>query len=117
MWRCDRRLLGPPHNGTARSHTLRVPAVQVSLFETNIRVLGGLLSAHLLASGQLPGAEHLTVDGYRGELLRLAVDVGERLLSAFDGCSKLPRAFVRLCAARERTHARRARAVAVRAPS
>ena len=70
--------------------------VEVSLFETNIRVLGGLLSAHLLASGSAAGAEHLAVDGYRGELLRLAVDLGERLLSAFDGCSSLPRPFVNL---------------------
>ena len=70
--------------------------VEVSLFETNIRVLGGLLSAHLLASGRIDGAAHLTVSGYRGELLRLAVDLGERLLSAFDGCAQLPRAFVNL---------------------
>ena len=31
--------------------------VEVSLFETNIRVLGGLLSAHLIAGGTLRGAE------------------------------------------------------------
>ena len=70
--------------------------VEVSLFETNIRVLGGLISAHLLAAGGVKGASHLAVYGYRGELLRLAVDLGERLLSAFDGCGKLPRAFVNL---------------------
>ena len=71
--------------------------VEVSLFETNIRVLGGLLSAHMLASGHIEGARHLTMRGYRGELLRLAADLGERLLSAFDaGCSQLPRAFVHL---------------------
>ena len=70
--------------------------IEVSLFETNIRVLGGLLSAHMLATGDMQGAQHFAVAGYRGELLRLAVDLGERLLSAFDGCGKLPRAFVRL---------------------
>lgn len=69
---------------------------EVSVFETNIRVLGGLISAHLLASGSIKGAEHIAIPGYRGDLLRLAVDVGERLLSAFDGCGKLPRAFAHL---------------------
>ena len=70
--------------------------VDVHLFETNIRVLGGLLSAHLIASGQCRGAEHLAVDGYRDQLLTLALDLGTRLLGAFDGCSRLPRAFVNL---------------------
>ena len=69
----------------------------VSLFETNIRVLGGLLSAHLIAQGELRGAEHLAVAGYDGGLLRLAQDLGGRLLSAFHGgCGKLPRTFVNL---------------------
>ena len=67
---------------------------EVSLFETNIRLLGGLLSAHLLASGAIDGAAHLAVEGYRGELLRLAVDLGQRLLSAFGRCDELPRPFV-----------------------
>lgn len=69
---------------------------EVSLFETNIRVLGGLLSAHLLADGRVKGAAHLAVPNYRGELLAKAHDIGERLLSAFDGCGKLPRSFVSL---------------------
>ena len=69
---------------------------EVSLFETNIRLLGGLLSAHLLASGAIDGAAHLAVEGYRGELLRLAVDLGQRLLSAFGRCDELPRPFVQL---------------------
>jgi len=69
----------------------------VSLFETNIRVLGGLLSAHMLAAGESVGAAHLALPGYDGELLRLAVDLGDRLLSAFDGgCHMLPRSFVNL---------------------
>lgn len=78
------------------SHVSFDQDAEVSVFETNIRVLGGLLSAHLLASGSIKGAGHLAIHGYRGDLLRLAVDVGERLLSAFDGCGKLPRAFVNL---------------------
>ena len=45
--------------------------------------------------------------GYRGELLRLAVDLGERLLSAFDGCGKLPRAFVRLRGGQPRHNGKR----------
>eukprot|EP00850_Spirogloea_muscicola_P015759 SM000123S25871 [mRNA] locus=s123:315845:321165:- [translate_table: standard] len=55
--------------------------VTVSLFETNIRVLGGLLSAHLLASDAATG---LQVDGYHGELLDLADDLASRLMPAFD---------------------------------
>ena len=43
------------------------------------------------------GALHLAVDGYDGELLLLAQDLGTRMLSAFvGGCSKLPRTFVNL---------------------
>ena len=70
--------------------------IEVSVFETNIRVLGGLLSAHLLAAGECRGAEHMAVDGYDGGLLRLAHDLGRRLLGAFDGCDRFPRAFVNL---------------------
>lgn len=33
--------------------------VDVSVFETNIRLLGGLLSAHMIASGECHGAEHM----------------------------------------------------------
>jgi len=48
----------------------------VSVFETNIRVLGGLLSSHLLA-------QKLDYT-YSGHLLDLAVDLGNRLLRAFE---------------------------------
>lgn len=96
--------------------------VDVSLFETNIRLLGGLLSAHLLATdpalGLYPdpalsrgdandgaGSSEQVVanavedsgaaglgrrdsggdgDGYGGELLALAEDLGRRLLPAFE---------------------------------
>ena len=33
--------------------------IDVHVFETTIRLLGGLLSAHLLAAGQCRGAEHM----------------------------------------------------------
>ena len=79
--------------------------VNVSVFETNIRgsvnitgkssykpmtVVGGLLSAHLLAHEFLPD--------YTSGLLSLALDVGERLLPAFDTPTGLPYGTVRpLC--------------------
>ncbi|QPG73610.1 hypothetical protein FOA43_000922 [Brettanomyces nanus] len=53
----------------------------VQVFETNIRVLGGLLSAHLFASD--PRKSH-SLPHYDGFLLRLAYDLGKRLLLAFD---------------------------------
>ena len=53
---------------------------QVSVFETNIRVLGGLLSAHLLADDIETG---VAVHDYNGELLNLAWDLGKRLMPAF----------------------------------
>jgi mannosidase alpha-like ER degradation enhancer 2 len=59
----------------------------VSVFETNIRILGGLLSAHLIAS-------NATLKMYRGvydgSLLNLAVDLADRLLVAFDTPTRLP---------------------------
>lgn len=96
--------------------------VDVSLFETNIRLVGGLLSAHLFATdpalGLYPDPAHSRGDandgagsgedvatnaaedsrrddlgrrdgggdgdGYRGELLALAEDLGRRLLPAFE---------------------------------
>ena len=73
-----------------------IPQSAVSVFETTIRVLGGLLSAHMIARGDAAGAKHLAIPGYTGKLLDLARDLGERLLGAFDGCDKLPRAFVNL---------------------
>eukprot|EP01114_Cavostelium_apophysatum_P012725 TRINITY_DN2912_c0_g2_i1.p1 TRINITY_DN2912_c0_g2~~TRINITY_DN2912_c0_g2_i1.p1 ORF type:complete len:500 (-),score=68.83 TRINITY_DN2912_c0_g2_i1:303-1802(-) len=57
--------------------------VNVSVFETNIRVLGGLLSAHLLAEKSMK-------ERYDGSLLTKAVDVGDRLLKAFDTATGIP---------------------------
>ena len=56
------------------------------VFETTIRVLGGLLSGHIFASE--PGPFYLP--WYKGELLRLAHDLGKRLLPAFGTPTGLP---------------------------
>lgn len=77
---------------------------KVQVFETVIRGLGGLLSAHLFAVGELPitgydaraDSEESINDPlelppiswpngfkYDGQLLRLALDLGQRLLPAF----------------------------------
>lgn len=61
------------------------------VFETTIRVLGGLLSGHIFASDQRH-AFHLP--WYRGELLDLAHDLGRRLLPAFSTPTGIPYARV-----------------------
>ncbi|GAB0132467.1 hypothetical protein EsDP_00000902 [Epichloe bromicola] len=93
---------GPSGNGVrARGFDLDS---KVQVFETVIRGLGGLLSAHLFATGELPilGYEPKPIEGpkgddplelapipwpnglqYDGQLLRLALDLAERLLPAF----------------------------------
>ncbi|EPS95376.1 hypothetical protein FOMPIDRAFT_146232 [Fomitopsis schrenkii] len=63
------------------------------VFETTIRVLGGLLSGHLFAN-QTGQPFHLP--WYRGELLDLAHDLGERLLPAFMTPTGLPIARINL---------------------
>ncbi|KAM0329360.1 hypothetical protein ACHAQA_004666 [Verticillium albo-atrum] len=85
---------------------------KVQVFETVIRGVGGLLSAHLFAIGELPipGYEpgHSEQDdedanplelppipwpsgfNYDGQLLRLALDMAERLLPAFYTTTGLP---------------------------
>lgn len=80
---------------------------KVQVFETNIRGVGGLLSAHLFAVGELPirGYEPAWVEGkhgragiwwnhakfvYDGQLLRLAHDLASRLLPAFSTEIGLP---------------------------
>ncbi|KAF5094065.1 hypothetical protein D0Z00_003718 [Geotrichum galactomycetum] len=60
----------------------------VQVFETTIRGLGGLLSAHLYAS--VPRLSNCSIRGYQGSLLRLAVELGERLLPAFTAPTGLP---------------------------
>jgi ER degradation enhancer, mannosidase alpha-like 1 len=61
------------------------------IFETTIRVLGGLLSGHLFAerSGQ-----KFHLPWYRGQLLAMAHDLGKRMLPAFDTPTGIPYARV-----------------------
>jgi ER degradation enhancer, mannosidase alpha-like 1 len=61
------------------------------IFESNIRVLGGLLSGHLFASQ--PG-QPFHLQWYRGELLAMAHDLGQRFLPAFSTPTGLPYARV-----------------------
>ncbi|CAG9768168.1 unnamed protein product [Ceutorhynchus assimilis] len=62
--------------------------VLVSVFETNIRVVGGLLSAHILAD-LLQQRDGIML-WYNGELLNMAKDVGYRLLPAFNSTTGIP---------------------------
>ena len=62
------------------------------VFETNIRVLGGLLSAHQWATKP---DQAFYLPWYRGELLSLAHDLGNRLLPAFKTQSGIP--YARVC--------------------
>lgn len=68
--------------------------INVSVFETNIRIVGGLLSAHLMS--HKAGVE--LEDGWpcNGPLLRLAEDVAKRLLPAFDTRTGMPYGTVNL---------------------
>ena len=61
------------------------------IFETNIRVLGGLLSGHLFASRT---GQPFHLPWYRDELLLMAHDLGQRLLPAFSTPTGLPYARV-----------------------
>uniref|UniRef100_A0A2P2KRG4 alpha-1,2-Mannosidase n=1 Tax=Rhizophora mucronata TaxID=61149 RepID=A0A2P2KRG4_RHIMU len=59
----------------------------VSVFETSIRVLGGLLSAHLIASDYTTG---MRIPSYENQLLHLAEDLARRMLPAFDTPTGIP---------------------------
>lgn len=68
--------------------------IVVSVFETNIRMLGGLLSAHVLATAlknEVPALEW-----YDGELLAMAEDLGRRLLPAFNTSTGIPHGRINL---------------------
>lgn len=68
--------------------------MNVSVFETNIRVIGGLLSAHILSHKAGMALE----PGWpcNGPLLRLAENVANRLLPAFDTVTGMPYGTVNL---------------------
>ena len=68
-------------------------SVRVNVFEANIRLLGGLLSAHVLAKDR---RLNLTDHYHDDALLTLAVDLGRRLLPAFDTPTGIPYAWVNL---------------------
>ncbi|KAM6594269.1 hypothetical protein CsatA_001972 [Cannabis sativa] len=66
---------------------------RINLFECNIRVLGGLVSAHMLATDS---TNRLVRGAYKNQLLILAEDLGKRLLPAFDTPTGLPYAWINL---------------------
>ncbi|VDI01241.1 ER degradation enhancer, mannosidase alpha-like 2 [Mytilus galloprovincialis] len=68
--------------------------INASVFETNIRILGGLLSAHLLY--KKTGMELEPGWPCSGPLLRLAEDVARRILPAFDTQTGMPYGTVNL---------------------
>merc|ERR1719394_2144969 len=67
--------------------------INVSVFETNIRIVGGLISAHLLSR-----AAGVETAGWpcQGPLLSLAEDVVQRLLPAFNTPTGMPYGTVNL---------------------
>lgn len=95
---------GPSGRG-ARGRGFDVDS-KVQVFETVIRGVGGLLSAHLFAVGELPitgyDVPKTAVDienhpiawpnglKYDGQLLRLALDLAQRLLPAFYTLTGMP---------------------------
>lgn len=68
--------------------------VNVSVFETTIRLLGGLLSGHLLAID--PVLAIYSPGQYNNSLFNLAVDIGDRLMRAFDTKTGIPYGTVNL---------------------
>jgi len=68
--------------------------INVSVFETNIRIVGGLLSAHLLA--RQAGVPQPPGWPCQGPLLSLAEDVVQRLLPAFNTPTGMPYGTVNL---------------------
>lgn len=99
-------LYGDGHRGSCGSRACAFDLdSKVQVFETNIRGVGGLLSAHLFAIGDLPirgykpqwteseDSTRVITWGnfvYDGQLLRLAHDLGSRLLPAFSTASGMP---------------------------
>ncbi|VDD92224.1 unnamed protein product [Enterobius vermicularis] len=59
--------------------------VTVQVFEPTIRVIGSLLSAHLILTDQKHLLGDYSLQGYENELLTLAHDLASRLLPAFEG--------------------------------
>ncbi|KAL4855837.1 Alpha-mannosidase I [Chlorella vulgaris] len=64
---------------------------RVHVFELTIRAVGGMLSAHMLIE-----QDPALVPGYDGSLLRLAVDLTNRFMPAFDTPTGVPLSWVNL---------------------
>ncbi|XP_022098761.1 ER degradation-enhancing alpha-mannosidase-like protein 1 [Acanthaster planci] len=70
----------------------------VQVFESTIRVMGGLLSAHLLIIDPYQPYGDLYPDDYDGQLLHMAHDLAVRLLPAFENTpTAIPHPRVHLC--------------------
>jgi mannosidase alpha-like ER degradation enhancer 3 len=67
----------------------------VSVFETNIRIVGGLISGHLLSILVKERHPELLY-WYNGELLKMAAEVADRLMPAFNTTSGIPHPRVNL---------------------
>lgn len=76
----------------SQRHTLFDQDTVVQVFESTIRLLGGLLSSHLLLSDlQLPSPRFTAIAGsYDGFLLEMAHDLGTRLVAAYKTASGIP---------------------------
>ncbi|XP_075966578.1 ER degradation-enhancing alpha-mannosidase-like protein 1 [Anarhichas minor] len=59
----------------------------VQVFEANIRILGSLISSHILLTDPKHPFGNVGFDGYDNELLHLAHDLAVRLLPAFENTS------------------------------
>jgi len=69
----------------------------IQVFEATIRVMGALLSAHLIIKDPLQPFGDMSIEGYNDELLSMAHDLGARLLPAFeDTATGLPHPRVHL---------------------
>lgn len=68
--------------------------INVSVFETNIRIVGGLIGAHLIS--HRAGIDLEPGWPCNGPLLRMAEDVAKRLLPAFDTNTGMPYGTVNL---------------------
>uniref|UniRef100_I1P452 alpha-1,2-Mannosidase n=1 Tax=Oryza glaberrima TaxID=4538 RepID=I1P452_ORYGL len=66
---------------------------RINLFECNIRLLGGLISGHILAKEHI---SHLKDGPYQDQLLHLAENLGSRFLPAFETPTGLPYAWINL---------------------
>lgn len=72
---------------------MRFPYHLIVIIQCNIRVLGGLVSAHLLASDS---SKKFFQGAYKNQLLALAEDLGKRFLPAFNTPTGLPYAWINL---------------------